>query len=62
MAPKHNFDHVSLQKAGGWNLITADEFLRIPLGERIDLVMKGKAQFVRDGQVIGAKEALKKVG
>ena len=59
MAQSENFDHVSIQKAGGWNLITAAEFFAIPLMERLKLTLEQKVQFLRDGQIIPITEAFK---
>lgn len=56
---KVRFDHVSIEKAGGHNLITAEEFLAIGLQERVHLIVQQKVQFIRDGQVIPAREAFK---
>lgn len=52
-----NFDHVSIQKAGGWNLIPAEKFLQLPIDERVSMVIAGKAKFIRDGAIISARAA-----
>lgn len=57
----YGYDHVGIQMAGGgYNLVSREEFLRIPLNERIHLILRGKVQFIRDGTVIPVMEALGK--
>ena len=51
------FDQVGISKAGGFNLIGAEEFMRIPLGERIQLMINNRVQFLRDGKVVPPTEA-----
>ncbi len=56
-----NFDQVAVQMpGGGFNMMTADEFMKIPMNERIKLLMGGKLQFIKDGKVISSDEAFKK--
>jgi hypothetical protein len=42
---------------GGFNVVTAQEFMAIPLQERVQLIVTCKARFLRDGQVISARDA-----
>ena len=42
--------------------MTKEQFERMPLSERIHLILSGKVQFIRDGAVIPVTDALKGVG
>ena len=50
------FDSVSVQKAGGSVLMTAKEFLALPLDDRLKLIAAGKAEFIKDGKILSTKE------
>jgi hypothetical protein len=53
------YDQVSMQMpGGGHNLLTPAEFERIPLSERVHLLLTGKLVFLKDGQVISPRDAL----
>jgi|GEM_PF-4609340 len=62
MAEKnYYFDHVSLSMpGGGYNLITKEEFMKIPLKERMNLVLNGRAEFIYQGQIVSLKKAFGK--
>lgn len=53
------FDQVSVRKAGGYNLISAKEFVAIPLQERVQLIGSGKVAFYLAGEPVRAIDALK---
>lgn len=54
------YDHVGIRiSGGGYNLISRGEFEKKHLDERVRLTLGG-AQFIRDGRVIPAVEALRK--
>jgi hypothetical protein len=54
-----HFDQAAVEMpGGGFNMLTPDQFLKIPLGERIRLIIDRKVQFLRDGKVVNAREAL----
>jgi hypothetical protein len=57
----YNYDQVSVKKSGGYNLISGEEFRALPLDERVKLITEGKVHFLKEGQVIPAKEALKRI-
>jgi hypothetical protein len=51
--------HVSVQMGAGHNLLSVAQFLLIPLGERVELVMTRRVQFLDEhGQPIPAREAM----
>ena len=53
------FDQVSVRKAGGYNLISAKEFIAIPIQERVQLIGAGKVEFYLSGEPVRAIDALK---
>ena len=54
------FDHVNIRKGPGWDLLTAEFFWKLPLDERVHLIMDERIEFIRDGKVIPVTEALRK--
>ena len=57
---EEKFDKVILQKPGEEaREITPEAFRAIPLGERVDLLVKGCFKFYKDGQPVSALEAMK---
>jgi len=51
---------IAIQKAGGYNLMSKQEFLAMPLGERVQLMLQSKVQFLDElGEIIPVREALK---
>ena len=51
---------VMLKKASGYNLLTVEDYFAIPLGERVDLLLSQKIQFLNEaGDVLPLKEAIK---
>jgi len=56
-----NFIQVSIKKAGGFNLISKEEFLNISLEDRIKLISNGDIQFLVDGDPLPLREGLKKL-
>lgn len=52
--------HVSVRKASGHNLLNFEQFMSLPLKERVDLIMKKKVAFLDDtGGKIPIMEAMK---
>jgi hypothetical protein len=52
--------HVAIQKAGGYNLVPLEEFLRLPLSERLELLLQRKLRFLNEhGTAIPTKAALR---
>jgi hypothetical protein len=52
--------HVAIQKAGGYNLVPLEEFLRLPLSERLELILRRKLRFLnQNGSAIPTKAALR---
>jgi Amt family ammonium transporter len=47
-----DFNEVAIQKLGGYVSLGVDEFLAMPLDQRIDLVSEGKVHFLKDGKVV----------
>ena len=54
-----SFDHVNIRKGAGWDLLSADHFWKLPLDERVGLIMDKRIEFIRDGKVIPVTEALR---
>jgi hypothetical protein len=55
------YDQVGLRKpGGGYNMITRRAFEAMPLRERVRLIMDDQVQFLNDGKVVPAREALAK--
>ena len=53
------YDQVSMEMpGGGHNLLSPEEFERIPLSERVRLLCAAKLTFLKDGKPIPAREAL----
>jgi hypothetical protein len=56
-----NFDKVMIKAADGQEKsVTAADFLKIPLGERIELMTTSRVKFFRDGQQIPALDAVRR--
>lgn len=53
------FDQVAVKKAGGYNLISAAEWLALPLAEQFELVTNSKVEFLMGGERVRAVEAMK---
>lgn len=54
------FDKVILESPEeGTKELTPEQFRAIPIGKRVDLLVKGCFKFFKDGQVISPAEALK---
>ncbi len=55
-----NFDRAVIQSPDGKErVVSPDEFLMIPLGERIELMTGRKVKFYRAGQVISPLDAVR---
>ena len=51
--------HVSEQKGSGHNLMTVQQFIALPINQRIELIFAQKVQFLDDhGEVVPLAEAL----
>jgi len=56
----HRFDEVRVQNSDAhWTTLTPSEFLRIPLADRIQLIVGRKLRFLSGGVEISPVEALK---
>jgi hypothetical protein len=53
------FDQVSVKKAAGYNLLSADEWLRMPLREQYDLISQSRVQFLMNGEAVRTLDAVK---
>ena len=53
------FDQVSVQKAAGYNLLSADEWLRLPNREQYDLISQARVQFLMNGETVRTLDAVK---
>ncbi len=51
-------DHVIVEKAGGYNLISMTKFLTMPAKERDRLMTSGTVRFIKGGKVLSPEEAL----
>lgn len=51
-------DQVMVQRLGGWNLVSVEDFLKLDLDEQRSLVVAGGVQFLGDGQPVDAAEAM----
>ena len=56
-----SFVQVGIKKAAGFNLLNKEEFLAIPMDERMTLISSGQIQFLIDGVSIPLREGLKKL-
>lgn len=54
------FDQVEIDQMGGRRTLSRDDFFKIDLDTRIDLLCKGWVQFFREGKPISPLEAMKK--
>jgi len=53
------FDMIAIRKSrGGFNLIDVEEFLRIPLSERVALVQQDKLRFLSGEEIVPVRGAL----
>jgi hypothetical protein len=55
------FDQVAVKKASGYNRLEAEEFLALPLKERVRLILERQAEFLKNGEIFPATEALRHV-
>jgi hypothetical protein len=53
------FDQVAVKKAGGYNLISANEWLSLPLAEQFELVTSSKVEFLMAGERVRTVDAMK---
>ena len=54
------YDRLGIPRANGqMEFVTRAEFERLPLGERVRLLMGGTLKFFRNGQEITARQALR---
>ena len=53
------FDQVSVKKAAGYNLLSAEEWLRMPLREQYDLISQSRVQFLMNGETVRTLDAVK---
>ena len=51
--------HVSVKVTSGYNLLTKDEWEKIPVPERVQIILHNKAQFLDKDQVIPVPHALR---
>jgi hypothetical protein len=53
------YDQVGVRKlGGGYNLMQRGAFEALPLRERVRLIMADQVQFLSEGKVVPAREAL----
>ena len=50
--------HISLKVKSGYNLLTKEEWLELPVTERVQLILQGKAQFLDGKKTVSARSAL----
>jgi hypothetical protein len=53
------FDQVAVKKSGGYNLISATEWLALPLAEQFDLVTSAKVEFLMAGERVRTVDAMR---
>jgi hypothetical protein len=54
------YDQVQVQRtAGAWTTLTPEGFMRIPLNERVQLILEKKLRFLANGAEIKPFEALR---
>ena len=59
-APGGGYDRLGIPRANGeMEFVTRAEFEKLPLGERVRLLMGGTLKFFRNGQEITARQALR---
>lgn len=50
---KPSYTHVAVQMwGGGWNLITAEEYGRLPEQDREELERASRVSFINDGEIV----------
>jgi hypothetical protein len=54
-----SFDQVTIKKSAGVNLISADEWLRIPTLEQFDLIRDRKVEFLLGGERVKVIDAVR---
>jgi hypothetical protein len=62
MSPVTNrkYDQVHVQRTpGAWTTLTPEEFMRIPLNERVQLILEKKLRFLSNGAEITPFEAMR---
>jgi hypothetical protein len=58
--PGRGYDRLAVPRGNGQvEYVTRSDFEKLPLGERVRLLMSGTLKFFRDGQEITAREALR---
>lgn len=50
--------HVSVKVGSGYNLLTKNEWLEIPIPERVQIILHNKAQFLNGDKLIPTRQAL----
>ena len=50
--------HVSVKVGSGYNLLSKDKWLEMPVPERVQLILQNKAQFLDGDEVVPARKAL----
>jgi hypothetical protein len=59
-AAARGYDRLGIPRTNGqMEFVTRAEFERLPLGERVRLLMGGTLKFFRNGQEITARQALR---
>ena len=55
------FIQVAVKKIGGYNLLTKEKFLAIPLDKRLQMITDSEIQFLLDGKPLPLREGLQKL-
>jgi len=59
-AVNRKYDLVQVQRTpGAWTTLSPAEFARIPLNERVQLILEKKVRFIADGAEISSFQALR---
>ena len=55
------FDQVSVRMSAGVNLLSAEEWMRIPTLEQFDLITAKKVEFLLGGERVKATDAVRSI-
>ena len=55
------FDRIFLNEASGRRELTTDEFLKLPLYARVQLILENRVEFSLAGRPVASREALKEL-
>ena len=51
--------HVSVKVGSGYNLLSKNEWIKIPVPERVQIILQNKAYFLNGDKIIPTRQALR---